>query len=152
MKQEERVSFVTCAELLNRTSDLWKSSPNKNRSGFACAVFRKISRSATGRTRPRATRQRAKLTSTTQKDTVAKCKVRLCPCESAFCFLCQLKAIFQSAARRGFAVHAVTGRPQEAGYLKGLGAAEIVDREELAVPAKPLAKERWAGAIDAVGR
>ncbi|MGB8575418.1 MAG: MDR family oxidoreductase [Pseudolabrys sp.] len=54
-------------------------------------------------------------------------------------------------AKRGFTVHAVTGRPQEADYLKGLGAAEIVDRKELAGPAKPLAKERWAGAIDAVG-
>lgn len=54
-------------------------------------------------------------------------------------------------AKRGFAVHAVTGRPQEANYLKGLGATEIVDRKELAGPAKPLAKERWAGAIDAVG-
>ena len=54
-------------------------------------------------------------------------------------------------AKRGFAVHAVTGRPQEADYLKGLGASEIIDRKELAGPAKPLAKERWAGAIDAVG-
>ena len=54
-------------------------------------------------------------------------------------------------AKRGFAVHAVTGRPQEANYLKSLGATEIVDRKELAGPAKPLAKERWAGAIDAVG-
>ncbi len=54
-------------------------------------------------------------------------------------------------AKRGFVVHAVTGRTQEADYLKGLGAAEIVDRKELAGPAKPLAKERWAGAIDAVG-
>jgi acrylyl-CoA reductase (NADPH) len=54
-------------------------------------------------------------------------------------------------AKRGFAVHAVTGRPLEADYLKSLGATEIVDRKELAGPAKPLAKERWAGAIDAVG-
>jgi len=54
-------------------------------------------------------------------------------------------------ARRGFTVHAVTGRPQEAGYLKDLGAAEIVERKELAGPAKPLAKERWAGGVDAVG-
>ena len=54
-------------------------------------------------------------------------------------------------AKLGFTVHAVTGRPQEADYLKGLGAAEIVERKELAGPAKPLAKERWAGAIDAVG-
>ena len=51
----------------------------------------------------------------------------------------------------GFTVHAVTGRAAEADYLKGLGASEIVDRKELAGPAKPLAKERWAGAIDAVG-
>ena len=48
-------------------------------------------------------------------------------------------------------MHAVTGRPQEADYLKGLGAAEIVERKELAGLAKPLAKERWAGAVDAVG-
>jgi acrylyl-CoA reductase (NADPH) len=54
-------------------------------------------------------------------------------------------------AHRGFAVHAVTGRPEEADYLKGLGATEIIDRKELAGPARPLAKERWAGAIDAVG-
>ena len=54
-------------------------------------------------------------------------------------------------AQRGFTVHAVTGRPQEADYLKGLGATEIVERKELAGPPKPLAKERWAGGVDAVG-
>jgi acrylyl-CoA reductase (NADPH) len=54
-------------------------------------------------------------------------------------------------AKRGFSVHAITGRPQEAGYLKALGAAEVLDRRELAMPAKPLAKERWAGGVDAVG-
>ena len=54
-------------------------------------------------------------------------------------------------AKRGFTVHAVTGRAQEADYLKGLGASEIVDRKELAGPPKLLAKERWAGAVDAVG-
>src|SRR5882672_3737021 len=54
-------------------------------------------------------------------------------------------------AQRGFTVHAVTGRPQEADYLKGLGAAEIVERKELTGPVKTLAKERWAGGIDAVG-
>ena len=53
--------------------------------------------------------------------------------------------------KRGFTVHAITGRPAEADYLKGLGAAEIVERKELAAPPKPLAKERWAGAVDAVG-
>jgi len=51
----------------------------------------------------------------------------------------------------GFAVHAVTGRPGEADYLKGLGAAAIVDRAELTGPARPLAGERWAAGIDAVG-
>ena len=54
-------------------------------------------------------------------------------------------------AKRGFTIHAVTGRPAEADYLKGLGAAEIIERKELAGPPKPLAKERWAGGVDAVG-
>jgi acrylyl-CoA reductase (NADPH) len=54
-------------------------------------------------------------------------------------------------AKHGFTVHAVTGRPQEADYLKDLGASEIIERKELAGPPKPLAKERWAGAVDAVG-
>ena len=51
----------------------------------------------------------------------------------------------------GHTVLASTGRPQEADYLKGLGAAEILDRKELSGPAKPLAKERFAGAVDSVG-
>lgn len=54
-------------------------------------------------------------------------------------------------AKLGYAVTASTGRPAEADYLKSLGAAEIIDRKELAGPARPLAKERWAGGIDAVG-
>ena len=54
-------------------------------------------------------------------------------------------------AKRGFAVHAVTGRGAEADYLKDLGAAEIVDRATLAGPPRALNKERWAGGIDAVG-
>ena len=54
-------------------------------------------------------------------------------------------------AKLGFQVIAVTGRVQEADYLKSLGAAEILDRKELAGPAKPIAKERWAGGVDAVG-
>lgn len=54
-------------------------------------------------------------------------------------------------SKLGYTVHAVTGRPQEADYLKGLGAAEIVDRKDLAGTPKPIAKERWAGGIDAVG-
>jgi acrylyl-CoA reductase (NADPH) len=54
-------------------------------------------------------------------------------------------------AKRGFSVHAVTGRPQEADYLKGLGASDIVERAELSGPVKPLAKERWAGGVDVAG-
>ena len=54
-------------------------------------------------------------------------------------------------AKGGYSVSAVTGRPQEAGYLKGLGASEIVNRTELTGPVKPLAKERWAGGIDVAG-
>jgi acrylyl-CoA reductase (NADPH) len=51
----------------------------------------------------------------------------------------------------GYRVAASTGRPQEADYLKGLGAAEIVDRASLAAPGKPLQAERWAGVVDTVG-
>ena len=54
-------------------------------------------------------------------------------------------------AKLGFAVTASTGRPEEADYLKRLGAAEIIERKELAGPVRPLAKERWAGGIDTVG-
>ena len=54
-------------------------------------------------------------------------------------------------ARLGYRVIAATGRPEEEAYLKGLGAQAILDRSELAEPGRPLAKERWAGAIDSVG-
>jgi len=54
-------------------------------------------------------------------------------------------------ARRGFTVSAVTGRAAEADYLKSLGASEILDRAELTGPVKMLAKERFAGGVDAVG-
>ena len=54
-------------------------------------------------------------------------------------------------ARLGYQVTASTGRPEQADYLRGLGASEIIDRAELSGPVKPLAKERWAGAIDSVG-
>ena len=50
-----------------------------------------------------------------------------------------------------FHVIASTGRLSEADYLRGLGAAEVIDRSELSGPAKPLAKERWAGGVDSVG-
>jgi acrylyl-CoA reductase (NADPH) len=55
-------------------------------------------------------------------------------------------------ARAGWHVIASTGRAdEEAEYLRGLGAAEIIDRGELGAPGKPLGKERWAATIDAVG-
>jgi acrylyl-CoA reductase (NADPH) len=54
-------------------------------------------------------------------------------------------------AKLGYRVIASTGRPEEADYLKGLGASEIVARAELAADPKPLAKERWAGGVDSVG-
>jgi acrylyl-CoA reductase (NADPH) len=54
-------------------------------------------------------------------------------------------------SKLGYHVIASTGRAAEADYLKHIGAAEIIDRNELAGPAKPLAKERWAGGVDSVG-
>jgi acrylyl-CoA reductase (NADPH) len=54
-------------------------------------------------------------------------------------------------SKLGYHVIASTGRASEADYLKHLGAAEVIDRNELSAPAKPLAKERWAGGVDSVG-
>jgi len=54
-------------------------------------------------------------------------------------------------AKLGFQVAASTGRSEEADYLKGLGANEIIDRNELSAAGRPLAKERFAGGIDSVG-
>ncbi|HEY0218430.1 MAG TPA: MDR family oxidoreductase [Afipia sp.] len=54
-------------------------------------------------------------------------------------------------SKLGYHVIASTGRASEADYLHGLGASEIIDRSELSGPAKPLAKERWAGGVDSVG-
>lgn len=54
-------------------------------------------------------------------------------------------------AKLGYTVVASTGRPDEADFLKTLGAAEIIDRATLNAPGKPLARERWAGAVDTVG-
>ncbi len=51
----------------------------------------------------------------------------------------------------GYHVIASTGRTSEEDYLKGLGAAEIISRDELSGPAKPLNRERWAAGVDAVG-
>jgi len=54
-------------------------------------------------------------------------------------------------SKLGFEVSATTGRPEQADYLKSLGATEIVERAVLTGPVKPMAKERWAGGIDSVG-
>lgn len=55
-------------------------------------------------------------------------------------------------SRLGYHVIASTGRPQESDYLINiLGAKDIINREELSSPGKPLLKERWIGAVDTVG-
>ncbi|WP_353473572.1 oxidoreductase [Salipiger sp. H15] len=54
-------------------------------------------------------------------------------------------------AAKGYEVAAVTGRAAEADYLRGLGAASVIDRAELTGKLRPLAKERWAGGIDVAG-
>ncbi len=54
-------------------------------------------------------------------------------------------------SKLGYHVIASTGRASEEAWLRDLGAAEIIARDELTGSAKPLAKERWAGGVDAVG-
>ena len=54
-------------------------------------------------------------------------------------------------SKLGYHVIASTGRASEEDFLKELGAKEIIDRSELSEPGRPLGKERWAGAVDAVG-
>lgn len=54
-------------------------------------------------------------------------------------------------SKLGFEVFAVTGRPQEADFLKSLGAKDIIDRATLSERGRPLEKERWAGAVDVAG-
>ncbi|MBB2197249.1 MAG: MDR family oxidoreductase [Gluconacetobacter sp.] len=54
-------------------------------------------------------------------------------------------------ARLGYHVAAVTGRPEEEDYLRGLGAAEILPRSDFSSPGRPLEKARWAGAVDVAG-
>ncbi|MDR2324703.1 MAG: oxidoreductase [Acidovorax sp.] len=54
-------------------------------------------------------------------------------------------------AKLGYRVVAVTGRTEDAAYLQSLGAAEVLPRAQFSAPGKPLAKERWAGAVDVVG-
>ena len=54
-------------------------------------------------------------------------------------------------AHRGYRVVASTGKIAEEAYLKALGAAEVIDRNTLSQPGKPLQKQRWAGTVDSVG-
>lgn len=51
----------------------------------------------------------------------------------------------------GYRVVASTGRPEEADYLRYLGASEIIDRRTLSEPGAPITAERWAGVVDSVG-
>lgn len=54
-------------------------------------------------------------------------------------------------AKLGYTVVAVSGRRETEAYLKELGAREVLPRSQFAAAGKPLAKERWAGAVDVVG-
>lgn len=54
-------------------------------------------------------------------------------------------------AAQGHTVVASTGRMAEADYLRGLGAADVIDRASLSAAGKPLQKERWIGVVDSVG-
>ena len=54
-------------------------------------------------------------------------------------------------ASQGYEVVASTGKPAEHGYLRSLGASEVVGREDIAESERVLAAERWAGAVDCVG-
>lgn len=53
-------------------------------------------------------------------------------------------------AKRGYEVHAVTGKSEPA-YLEALGAHAIIARSELSEPGKPLQKEKWAAVVDVAG-
>ena len=54
-------------------------------------------------------------------------------------------------SKLGYEVVAATGKAEEEGYLRQLGARTVIDRSSLSAPGKPLQKERWAGVVDAVG-
>lgn len=54
-------------------------------------------------------------------------------------------------AKLGYEVFGLTGRLQETDFIKKLGATEVLSRETLNAPGKPLSRERWAGAVDVVG-
>ncbi|HMP42352.1 MAG TPA: MDR family oxidoreductase [Roseiflexaceae bacterium] len=54
-------------------------------------------------------------------------------------------------AHRGYRVVAASGRTEQSAYLRALGAADVIDRNVLAAPGRPLESECWGGAIDTVG-
>jgi acrylyl-CoA reductase (NADPH) len=54
-------------------------------------------------------------------------------------------------SKLGYSVVGVTGRPAERDYILGLGASDVMERSAFSAPGKPLARERWAGAVDVVG-
>ena len=54
-------------------------------------------------------------------------------------------------SKLGYAVTAVTGRPEEHDYLRSLGASAFLSRDEMSEAPKPLEAETWAGAVDVVG-
>ena len=54
-------------------------------------------------------------------------------------------------SKLGYHVVASTGRTSEEAYLRDLGATEVIDRSELSEAGRPMGKERWAAAVDAVG-
>lgn len=54
-------------------------------------------------------------------------------------------------SKLGYKVVASTGRMNESDYLTKLGASDVIDRNTLSEPGKPMTRERWAGAVDSVG-
>ena len=54
-------------------------------------------------------------------------------------------------SKLGYRVIASTGRPTEGDYLRELGAADVIDRRTLSEPGSPIARERWAAAVDSIG-
>jgi acrylyl-CoA reductase (NADPH) len=54
-------------------------------------------------------------------------------------------------SKLGYTVVATSGKPEQAEFLKSLGASEVMDRKLFSEPGKPLQRERWAGVVDCVG-
>lgn len=54
-------------------------------------------------------------------------------------------------SKLGYSVVATSGKPEQAEFLKSLGASEVLDRKQFSEPGKPLQRERWAGVVDCVG-